>query len=54
MNNRQKITQARRWIVKVGSSLLTNDGRGLDEALIGAWAAQIAALRTSGIELVLV
>ncbi len=54
MNNRQKITQTRRWIVKVGSSLLTNNGRGLDEALIGAWAAQIAALRASGIELVLV
>ncbi|MEQ6342341.1 MAG: glutamate 5-kinase [Gammaproteobacteria bacterium] len=54
MNNRQQITQARRWIVKVGSSLLTNNGRGLDEGLIGAWAAQIAALRASGIELVLV
>ncbi|MDX1253214.1 MAG: glutamate 5-kinase [Gammaproteobacteria bacterium] len=54
MNNRQQITQSRRWVVKVGSSLLTNNGRGLDEGLIGAWAEQIAALRHSGIEVVLV
>ncbi len=52
MNNRQYT--AKRWVVKVGSSLLTNNGRGLDESLIGAWAAQIAALRQSGIEVVLV
>ena len=52
MNNRQRT--AKRWVVKVGSSLLTNNGRGLDENLISAWAAQIAALRQSGIEVVLV
>jgi glutamate 5-kinase len=40
--------------VKVGSSLVTNDGRGLDHAAIGRWAAQIAALRAQGKEVVLV
>jgi glutamate 5-kinase len=54
MNIRQKLGQSRRWVVKVGSSLLTADGRGLDRQLIASWAAQIALLRQSGIELVLV
>ena len=36
---------AKRIVVKVGSSLVTNDGRGLDHAPIAHWAAQIAALR---------
>ncbi len=43
-----------RWVIKVGSSLLTDLGQGLNETLIGAWVEQIAALRTQGIEVVLV
>ena len=35
---------ARRIVVKVGSSLVTNDGRGLDAAAIGEWCRQLAAL----------
>lgn len=35
---------ARRIVVKVGSSLVTNEGRGLDDAAIGEWARQLAAL----------
>ncbi|GAB2732276.1 glutamate 5-kinase [Melaminivora jejuensis] len=35
---------ARRIVVKVGSSLVTNEGRGLDEAAIGEWSRQLAAL----------
>ncbi len=54
MNTRKKLGQSRRWVVKVGSSILTNDGQGLDRKLIAAWAAQIARLRQSGIEIVLV
>lgn len=34
----------RRLVIKVGSSLVTNDGHGLDEAAIGGWARQAAAL----------
>ncbi len=48
------IQNARRLIVKVGSSLVTNDGRGLDSAAIAKWAAQIAQLRELGKEVVLV
>ena len=45
---------AERVVIKVGSSLVTNEGRGLDEAAIASWAAQIAALRQAGKEVVLV
>lgn len=48
------IQQARRLIIKVGSSLVTNDGKGLDHAAIAKWAAQIAQLRQLGKEVVLV
>jgi glutamate 5-kinase len=38
------LRSARRIVVKVGSSLVTNEGRGLDEAAIGEWCRQLAAL----------
>jgi glutamate 5-kinase len=41
---------ARRIVVKVGSSLVTNDGRGLDEEAIGQWSQQLAALVQQGRE----
>ena len=47
-------SQARRWVVKVGSSLVTNDGRGLDHAAVARLAAGIAALKRDGREVVLV
>ncbi len=45
---------ARRIVVKVGSSLVTNDGRGLDEAAIEEWSRQIAALVRDGREVIMV
>lgn len=48
------IQNAKRIIIKVGSSLVTNDGRGLDHVAIARWAAQIAGLRELGKEVVLV
>src|SRR5215469_3151529 len=51
---RSVIADSRRLVVKVGSSLVTNDGRGLDHAAISRWASQIAALREQGKEVVLV
>ena len=48
------IRQAQRVIVKVGSSLVTNEGRGLDHAAIAKWADQIAHLRRMGKQVVLV
>ena len=38
------LRDARRIVVKVGSSLVTNEGRGLDEQAIGEWCRQIATL----------
>ncbi|MDO9371479.1 MAG: hypothetical protein Q7U07_02645, partial [Gammaproteobacteria bacterium] len=40
MNKRQQLSKSRRWVVKIGSALLTNDGRGLD--LSGALQARFA------------
>ena len=39
------VSNAQRIVAKVGSSLVTNEGRGLDRAAVAHWAAQIAALR---------
>ena len=38
---------ARRLVVKVGSSLVTNDGRGIDHAAVGRWAEEITALKAA-------
>ncbi len=48
------VASAKRVVIKVGSSLVTNDGRGLDQAAIARWAVQIAALRASGKQVILV
>lgn len=48
------INNAKRLIIKVGSSLVTNDGKGLDHAAIAKWAEQIAQLRSLGKQVVLV
>ena len=48
------IAQAKTLVVKVGSSLVTNEGRGLDAAAIARWAAQVAALRGLGRRVILV
>lgn len=45
---------ARRIVVKVGSSLVTNEGRGVDADAIGNWCRQLAALASDGRELVMV
>jgi glutamate 5-kinase len=45
---------ARRIVVKVGSSLVTNEGRGVDAEAIDNWARQLAALAGQGRELVMV
>jgi len=48
------LRDARRIVVKVGSSLVTNEGRGLDEQAIGEWCRQLAALVRDGREVVMV
>ncbi|GAA0837683.1 MULTISPECIES: glutamate 5-kinase [Marinomonas] len=54
MDIRERVANAHRVVVKIGSALLTNDGQGLDVARIGLWVAQIAELRAQGKEVVLV
>jgi len=48
------LSGARRIVVKVGSSLVTNDGRGIDAEAIGNWSRQLATLARQGRELVMV
>jgi glutamate 5-kinase len=48
------LQNARRIVVKVGSSLVTNEGRGLDEEAIAQWSEQLAALVKQGRELIMV
>ena len=48
------LRDAKRVVVKVGSSLVTNEGRGLDEAAIGEWCRQMALLVRGGVEIIMV
>ena len=54
MSNSLPLKHARRIVVKVGSSLVTNEGRGVDADAIGNWCRQLAALANEGRELVMV
>ncbi len=54
MRNRTQLGRSHRWVIKIGSALLTNDGRGLDFDAISSWVEQMAVLRGQGHELVLV
>ncbi len=48
------LSKAQRLVIKVGSSLVTNEGRGIDAQAIATWAAEIAALRALGREILVV
>jgi len=48
------LSGARRIVIKVGSSLVTNEGRGIDAEAIGNWSRQLGALARQGRELVMV
>ena len=52
--HRRRLSDCRRWVIKIGSALLTDEGRGLDKQGICAWVTQIAELRGAGKEVVLV
>jgi glutamate 5-kinase len=54
ISSSQVLRDARRVVVKVGSSLVTNDGRGLDEVAIGEWCRQMAHLIRDGREVIMV
>ncbi|MCG7966527.1 MAG: glutamate 5-kinase [Candidatus Thiodiazotropha taylori] len=54
MISREKIASSKRWVIKIGSALLTADGRGLSTDLLTSWVEQIASLRHTGHQVVLV
>ncbi len=51
---RQQLLKAQRIVVKIGSALLTNDGKGLDKPAIADWVKQIAELKAQSLEVILV
>jgi len=54
MSVRKTLTDDRRWVIKVGSALVTDNGQGLDHERIRDWVRQMVAARERGIELVMV
>ena len=52
--SREKFTSARRWVVKIGSALLTDDGKGLAREALSSWVEQMAGWVLAGNELILV
>lgn len=52
--NRDKLKTANRWVVKIGSALLTDNGCGLKSETVATWASQIMALIKEGREVVVV
>ena len=54
LEQRKKLAQQKRWVIKIGSALLTNDGQGLNRDGMAAWVDQIARLLELGHEVVLV
>ncbi len=51
---RDEVRGYQRWVVKIGSAMVTGDGRGLDREAIAAWARQLAELRREGREILIV
>ena len=54
LTSRAVLKQRKRWVIKIGSALLTNDGQGLNREGMGGWVDQIARLLELGHEVVLV
>jgi len=53
-SRREKLRTSKRWVVKIGSALLTADGQGLDQGAMAQWVAQMQHLQQQGVELLLV
>ncbi len=52
--SRQQLGTSQRWVIKIGSAMVTDQGRGLNLADMGGWVAQMAKLHREGKELLLV
>lgn len=53
-SEREALKTTRRWVIKIGSALITADGRGLDRDHLRRWVDQIADLAADGVEVVVV
>ena len=54
MTRRESLRTTRRWVVKIGSALITADGKGLDRESLRHWVDQMADLIADGNEVVVV
>jgi len=54
VNSRADFANIRRVVIKIGSSLLTKGGQGLDTVAIAEWVRQMAGLRQQGVDVILV
>ena len=54
MTTRKSLQHTRRWVIKIGSALITADGKGLDRESLRHWVDQMADLIESGQEVVVV
>ena len=53
-SSRQALTTARRWVIKIGSAILTDNGQGLSHEFIARLASDVIALREQGREVIIV
>ena len=53
-SSRQALTTARRWVIKIGSAILTDNGQGLSHEFIARLASDVIALREKGREIIIV
>lgn len=51
---RSDLKNTKRWVIKIGSALLTNDGQGLNREALAGWVAQMVELKKHGVEVVIV
>jgi len=54
VTERTKLKSSKRWVVKIGSALLTNDGQGLDISRMQTWVKEMSTLIDDGVDLCLV
>jgi glutamate 5-kinase len=54
MKQRSDLSKARRLVIKIGSSLLTDSGRGLNIPAVAGWVEQMAGFRRESIDVLLV
>ena len=54
MSNRELLKTAKTWVIKIGSALLTDNGKGLNLDSIASWGKQICELQDKGLDVVLV